>query len=303
MTKLVNRAKMTTATTGTGTITLGSVVSTFQSFAAAGVVNGDSVRYVIEDGLNWEIGVGTYASVGTTLSRTLIQSSTGSLLNLSGSAVVFISATAEDFVTVSAGNGTASLPSLTFDSDLDTGIYSAGANQLGVTVGGTQRALIDNSGYLRLAGGGIQFNGDTALANSLNDYEEGTWTPSFSATGSTFSYTAQHGYYIKIGKFVSVWFRVGLNTSGNTLAASGLSVVTLPFTPSSSTNNFSNATANFGAMATSMIAVQPSTTAGSTSITFGKLTVAATALNNLLASDLSATAGSFLRGNISYYSA
>ena len=92
MVKLVNRAKMSTSTTGTGTITLGSAETGYQSFADAGVSNADIVRYVIEDGDNFEIGSGTY-----TASRTVSESSnSGSAINLSGSAVVFITATSED---------------------------------------------------------------------------------------------------------------------------------------------------------------------------------------------------------------
>lgn len=95
MALIANRAKVATATTGTGTITLGSAVSGYQTFAAAGIADANIVHYVIEDGAAWEIGTGTYSSTGPTLTRTLLSSSTGSLISLSGSASVFIDATAE----------------------------------------------------------------------------------------------------------------------------------------------------------------------------------------------------------------
>jgi hypothetical protein len=97
MTTLVNRAKMTTATTGTGTLTLGSASLGYQTFAAAGVLDGETVRYVIEEVNNWEIGVGTYTSSGTTLTRTPSESSSGgAAITLAGAAVVYVVAAAQD---------------------------------------------------------------------------------------------------------------------------------------------------------------------------------------------------------------
>ena len=84
-----------------------------------------------------------------------------------------------------------------------------------------------------LSSGGITFNGDTAAANALDDYEEGTWTPAYTPEGGTFGITyvgAIPGRYVKIGKQVTCWFYIG--TDGvNTSAASGDNVYLtgLPF--------------------------------------------------------------------------
>jgi len=94
---LGNRAKMSTSTTGTGTITLGSALSGYQTFAQAGITNGQTIRYAIEDGTAFEIGSGTYTSSGTTLTRSVTESSNSdNAITLSGNAEVFVTATVAD---------------------------------------------------------------------------------------------------------------------------------------------------------------------------------------------------------------
>ncbi len=97
MPKLYNLARMTTATTGTGTITLGVASSGFLTFAAAGVANGDVVFYGIKDGTNSEAGYGSYTASGTTLTRNVVKSTnSNTAISLSGAAEVYITALAAD---------------------------------------------------------------------------------------------------------------------------------------------------------------------------------------------------------------
>ncbi|OQW71660.1 MAG: hypothetical protein BVN33_14610 [Proteobacteria bacterium ST_bin13] len=96
---LYNLAKMNTATTGTGTITLSTAVSGFLTFALSGVTNGQTVTYIIEDGANRELGYGVYTSSGTTLTRNVLKSTNSdAAINLSGSATVGITAARENFL-------------------------------------------------------------------------------------------------------------------------------------------------------------------------------------------------------------
>lgn len=166
MSKLVNRAKVFTTTTGTGTITLGSAVTGYQTFASAGVVNADVVRYVIEDGNAWEIGNGTYTASGTTLARSLIQSSTGSLLNLTGNAQVYVSGTAEDF------NELAPLasPALTGTPTAPTAAVGSNTTQIATTA--YVNAEIANDAPTKTGGGasgswGIDITGNAATVSSV----------------------------------------------------------------------------------------------------------------------------------------
>jgi len=118
---VADRVQETTTTTGTGTVTLAGAVTGFQSFAAIG--NGNTTFYTIADqtGSNWEVGIGTYTSSGTTLSRDTVLSSSnsGSLVNFSaGTKNVFVTYPAERAaygltagtgISITAGNGTTTI--------------------------------------------------------------------------------------------------------------------------------------------------------------------------------------------------
>jgi len=101
--------------------------------------------------------------------------------------------------------------------------------------------LVD--GYARLASGtnGIQFNGDTAAANALDDYEEGTWTMgvSFGDASVGVTYLTQIGNYTKIGRQVTATGRVYLTNKGS---SAGVAEITgLPFTVLNNNGSFSAA--------------------------------------------------------------
>jgi hypothetical protein len=66
--------------------------------------------------------------------------------------------------------------------------------------------------------------------NTLDDYEEGTWTPAFVAASGSATYTNQQGTYTKIGRQVTAVFYITVNTSSS-LTSTGISG--LPFTGSS----------------------------------------------------------------------
>jgi len=141
MAKLYNLARMTTATTGTGTITLGSAVQSYLSFASSGVQDGDTVTYAIVDGNSREIGRGVYTASGTTLTRTVLESTnSNTAINLSGSAEVFITAAGED---------------ITSDVQITGGSIS-GITDLAIADGGTGQSTASAAanaldGYLTIA--------------------------------------------------------------------------------------------------------------------------------------------------------
>ena len=94
---IADRVRETTATTGTGTITLAGAVTNFETFTA-NLSNSDTTYYAIVDNTNgaFEVGLGTFTSSGTTLARSVIASSNSNNL------VDFGAGTKDVFITVPA---------------------------------------------------------------------------------------------------------------------------------------------------------------------------------------------------------
>lgn len=114
--------------------------------------------------------------------------------------------------------------------------YTAPSGTAGNAITFTEKARIDSDG--------LKFNGDTAAANALDDYEEGTWSPVIRGDGTagTYETTNAYGFYTKIGNAVTVscdLLLAGAVTGGGTGDAT---IINLPFTSSATTGMSARAT-------------------------------------------------------------
>lgn len=127
-------------------------------------------------------------------------------------------------VTSSTGTGNNVLSSLpSFGTTIGVGAATAAASGSGITFPATQSASTD--------------------ANTLDDYEEGTWTPTLTIGGLTtgITYTTRSASYVKIGRIVYISLNIQLSSKGS--LTGDVIITALPFT----TNSAANGYAYFGA--------------------------------------------------------
>jgi hypothetical protein len=94
---------------------------------------------------------------------------------------------------------------------------------------------INGSEIARVQASGVTFNGDSAAANALDDYEEGTWTPTIASDASPTAYNYRNGYYTKVGRMVHITGQLRLSTIGSFSGAT-VNLGGFPFTISNSSN-------------------------------------------------------------------
>jgi hypothetical protein len=239
--------------------------------------------------------------------------STGLKANPDGSAAIQVGGT--DVITLTSGGaatfvtspttvqaGTAAAPSITTSGDTNTGIFFPAADTIAFAEGGAEALRINSSGTVVLSGGDTSANGTgitfpatqsaSSNANTLDDYEEGTWTPAVAFGGASvgITYVGRGGWYTKIGNTVNItgWFY--LSNKGS--STGDVTITGLPFTEGGK-----YAVCNFGRFENFTFSVQLNSRIG---VGLSQIdlfeTSAAGALTSITNSD-------FTNGAITYFSA
>lgn len=181
--------------------------------------------------------------------------------------------------------------------------YTAAAGVAGAVISWTTVMAVDKDKTLTLQGGvqsagcGIAFPATqvaSADANTLDDYEEGTFTPTITFGGAAVgvTYSIQLGRYTKVGNRVHINAYVALTNKGSSVGAAVIG--SLPFTVSSVANNYQAITYRANSMAAGIAAVQAYAATSTTTIIMEKF--AAGASGALVDTDVTNTSIFLLTG-------
>ena len=166
-----DRVQETFTTTGTGAISLAGAVTGYQAFSAK-VANAGTCYYSANDGTNWEVGLGTYATSGNTLTRTtILDSSTGSAINwAAGTKNIFLT-----FPALAANAVTSNVPQGQITGFIANSIGGSNTTALLATSAGQ---ATDSTGAALISRAAASWN--VANGNAINGYQGGTTLPNSS---------------------------------------------------------------------------------------------------------------------------
>ena len=204
---LADRVRETSTTTGTGALTLAGAVVGYQTFSSA-IGNTNTTYYAISNPgvAEWEVGIGTYATSGNTLTRTtIIKSSTGT------SAINFSAGTKDVFVTYPATK------SVYLDASGNVGIGQASINaQTRLAIAGAN-TITDSRGILSVnstSAATTNFGGSISLGGEGG----GATTPYvFGSIAGRYEGSAYSGYlqFSTTNSLATVTERMRIDSTGN----------------------------------------------------------------------------------------
>jgi hypothetical protein len=201
---------------------------------------GNTERARIDTSGNWLIG-GTTAPTSSTVKQ-VIQTASG------GFAQFGVSGGTGGML----GAGGENLLFYTYTGSLGSETYTERARIVPYGIQSTNSISV-GSATPSTSGAGITFpatQSASSNANTLDDYEEGTWTPSL---GGNTTYSGQQGFYTKIGNVVTIWMQIAVSTLGT---GSTTNVTGLPF-EKGTMGSYAGTTGYFASLAINVVNISP----------------------------------------------
>ena len=198
--------KIQPSATGSATVTLTAPATG----TARTVTLPDGTGSLIADNGSGSVGIGTSSPDGTVHIHT---ASAGSVTANADADDLVVENSGHTGINILSPDASRSAIQLGHTSDnLEMQIRHDGATSLTQVISDDPITfnVTDGSESARVTADGITFQGDTAAANALDDYEEGTWTPQLSLNDSTTvsgltQDSGSNGSYTKIGNVVHFW--------------------------------------------------------------------------------------------------
>jgi hypothetical protein len=247
-------------TSGTGTTAMSNVITTLRSKAAgrdidiqfsdgtnqAYIGSLSGAFYIGTGGANERMRITSTGNVGigtttpTAKIHTLLSGNASS--GIAGSTIVAqnSSSGANSYITLVASFSAEAGIAFTDESELHLGriVYDNNTESMRFLTNGTEKVRI-------LSGGGITFNGDTAAANALDDYEEGTFTATAApSTSGTITLSVNTCSYTKIGRQVTIKGQLVVGSVASPIGTL-VTIAGLPFTSINSVSGRGSGTATY----------------------------------------------------------